>query len=51
MDKDQIADSAKNFAGKMEGALGDTAGDAKTQAAGRAHEATSTAQNLYGQTP
>ena len=49
MDKDQIADSAKNFAGKMEGALGDIASDAKTQAAGRAREATSTAQNLYGQ--
>ena len=49
MDKDRIADRAKDFAGKMEGALGDIAGDAKTQAAGRAREATSTAQNLYGQ--
>jgi uncharacterized protein YjbJ (UPF0337 family) len=49
MDKDRIAGSAKDFAGKVEGALGDIAGDAKTQAAGRAREATGTVQNLYGQ--
>ena len=45
MDKDRIAGSAKDFAGKVE----DTIGDAKTQAAGRVREATDTAQNLYGQ--
>jgi uncharacterized protein YjbJ (UPF0337 family) len=33
----------------VEGALCDIAGDAKTQAAGRAREATGTVQNLYGQ--
>ena len=49
MEKDRIAGSAKNFAGKVEGAVGDIAGDAKTEAAGRVREATSTAQNLYGQ--
>src|SRR6202166_4285390 len=49
MDKDRIAGSAKDFAGKVEGALGDIADDAKTQAAGRAREATGTVQNLYGQ--
>jgi uncharacterized protein YjbJ (UPF0337 family) len=49
MDKDRIADSAKDFAGKVEGALGDIAGDARTQAAGRAREATGSVQNLYGQ--
>src|ERR1700730_10459765 len=49
MDEDRIAGSAKDFAGKVQGALGDIAGDAKTQAAGRAREATGTAQNLYGQ--
>src|SRR5277367_6692831 len=49
MDKDRIAGSAKDFAGKVEGAVGDIAGDAKTQAAGRAREATGTVQNLYGQ--
>src|SRR5512141_3112650 len=49
MDKDRIAGSAKDFAGKVEGAVGDIAGDAKTQAAGRAREAAGTVQNLYGQ--
>ena len=49
MDKDRIAGSAKDFAGKVEGTVGDIAGDAKTQAAGRVREATGTAQNLYGQ--
>jgi uncharacterized protein YjbJ (UPF0337 family) len=49
MDKDRIAGSAKDFAGKVEGTVGEIAGDAKTQAAGRAREATGTVQNLYGQ--
>src|SRR6202166_3792539 len=49
MDKDRIAGSAKDFAGKVEGSVGDIAGDAKTQGAGRVREATGTAQNLYGQ--
>jgi uncharacterized protein YjbJ (UPF0337 family) len=49
MDKDRIAGSAKDFAGKLEGTVGDIAGDAKTEAAGRVREATGTAQNLYGQ--
>jgi uncharacterized protein YjbJ (UPF0337 family) len=49
MDKDRIAGSAKDFVGKVEGAVGDIAGDAKTQAAGRAREASGTVQNLYGQ--
>ena len=49
MDKDRIAGSAKDFTGKVEGAVGDIAGDAKTQASGRAREATGTVQNLYGQ--
>ena len=48
MDKDRIAGSANDFAGKVEGAVGDMAGDAKTQAAGRAREASGTVQNLYG---
>ena len=38
MDKDRIAGSAKDFAGKVEGAVGDMAGDARTQASGRARE-------------
>jgi uncharacterized protein YjbJ (UPF0337 family) len=49
MDNDRIAGSAKDFAGKVEGSVGDIAGDAKTQAEGRAREATGTVQNLYGQ--
>ena len=49
MDKDRIAGSAKDFAGKVEGAVGSMTGDAKTQAEGRAREAAGTVQNLYGQ--
>ena len=46
MDKDRIAGSAKDFAGKVEG---DVAGDVNAQAAGRMREAASAAQDLYGQ--
>jgi uncharacterized protein YjbJ (UPF0337 family) len=49
MDKDRIAGSAKDLAGKVEGAAGDIAGDAQTKNTGRAREATGTVQNLYGQ--
>lgn len=49
MDKDRIAGSAKDFAGKVESTVGDIADDAKTQAAGRVREEAGTAQNLYGQ--
>src|SRR4249919_1234437 len=49
MDKDRIAGSAKDFAGKVESTVGDLAGDAKTQAEGKAREAAGTVQNLYGQ--
>ena len=49
MDKDRIAGSAKDFAGKVEGAEGSMAGDARTQAPGLAREAEGTVQNLYGQ--
>ena len=49
MDKDRIAGSAKDFAGKVESTVGNSAGDARTQAAGGIREATGTAQNLYGQ--
>ena len=43
METNRIAGSAKDFAGKLEGAVGDIAGDAKTEAAGRVREATGTA--------
>ena len=49
MDKDRIAGSAQDFAGKVEGAVGDMTGNAQTQAAGRVREAEGTVQNLYGQ--
>ena len=49
MDKDRVAGSAKDLAGKVEGTVGDIADDAMTQAAGLVREATDTAQNLYGQ--
>jgi uncharacterized protein YjbJ (UPF0337 family) len=42
MDNDRIAGSAKDFAGKVEGAVGGMAGDAKTQASGVAREAAET---------
>ena len=49
MDKDRISGSAKDFVGKVEGAVGGLTGDARTQAEGRAREAAGTVQNLYGQ--
>ena len=49
MDKDRIVGSAKEFAGRAEGAVGDLADDAKTQASGKAREAAGAVQNLYGQ--
>ena len=49
MDKDRIAGSAKDFAGKIEGAVADATGNAQTQAAGRAREAVGSVQGLYGQ--
>ena len=49
MDKDRIAGSAKDVAGKVEGAVGDIAGNARPRPPGRAREAAGTVQNLYGQ--
>ena len=46
MDKDRIAGTAKDFAGQVEGAVGDLTGDSETQASGRVREATGKAQNL-----
>jgi uncharacterized protein YjbJ (UPF0337 family) len=49
MDKDRVAGSAKDWAGKVEGVAGDAIGDADTQAADRVREAAGKVQNLYGQ--
>jgi uncharacterized protein YjbJ (UPF0337 family) len=44
-----VQSSAKDVDGKVEGAIGDMAGNAQTQAAGHAREAAGAVQNLYGQ--
>jgi uncharacterized protein YjbJ (UPF0337 family) len=49
MDNDRSAGSAKDFVGKVEGAVGSMAGDAKTQASGLVREVEGFVQNLYGQ--
>jgi uncharacterized protein YjbJ (UPF0337 family) len=49
MDKDRIAGTAKDLAGKVEGGVGEMTGDKDTQASGRAREASGVVQNLYGQ--
>ncbi len=49
MDKDRIAGSAKDWAGKAEGAVGGLTGDTDTQAAGKVREAAGKVQNMYGQ--
>jgi uncharacterized protein YjbJ (UPF0337 family) len=49
MDKDRITGSAKDFAGRVEGAVGDMTGDTETEASGRVREAAGKAQNIYGQ--
>lgn len=49
MDKDRIFGTAKEFAGKAEGAIGEAAGDTQAQASGRVREAAGSVQDLYGQ--
>lgn len=49
MDENRVTGTAKSFAGKAEGAFGRAAGDAKTEASGRAREAEGVAQKIYGQ--
>ena len=49
MDKDRIAGSAKEFAGRVEGGVGETIGDTRMQGSGSAREAAGSMQNLYGQ--
>ena len=49
MDRDRIIGASKEFAGKVEGAAGDLAGNARMEASGRAREAAGTVQNFYGQ--
>jgi uncharacterized protein YjbJ (UPF0337 family) len=50
MDNDRIAGADMERAyRKAEGAVGEMAGESKTEASGRPHEAAGTVQNLYGQ--
>jgi uncharacterized protein YjbJ (UPF0337 family) len=49
MDKDRITGSTRDFASKVEGTVGNIAGDTKAQADGLARQATGAAQDLYGQ--
>jgi uncharacterized protein YjbJ (UPF0337 family) len=49
MDKDRIAGTAKDVAGKIEGGVGQMTGDKETETSGRAREASGVVQNLYGQ--
>jgi len=49
MDKDRIAGSAKELGGQAESLIGDAAGDATMQAAGRVRETAGAATNLFGQ--
>jgi uncharacterized protein YjbJ (UPF0337 family) len=49
MDKDRIVGSANGIGDKLEGAVSDATGDAKTEASGHVREAAGTAQDLYGQ--
>jgi uncharacterized protein YjbJ (UPF0337 family) len=49
MDEDRVKGAARSWAGKAEGAVGDVAGDADTEAAGRMRDAAGKVQNMYGQ--
>ncbi len=49
VDTDRITGAAKEFGGKVQGAVGDLTGSKHDQAEGRAREAAGRAENLYGQ--
>ena len=49
VDTDRITGAAKEFGGKVQGAVGDMTGSKRDSAEGRAREAAGKAENLYGQ--
>lgn len=49
VDTDRITGAAKEFGGKVQGAVGDLTGSHKDSAEGRAREAAGQAEGLYGQ--
>ena len=48
MDEDRIKGAATDFGGKVKDAVGGLTGDAKTQAEGKADQASGQLQNAYG---
>lgn len=48
MNEDKVTGTAKEVAGKVQGAAGDAVGDAKTKAEGTAREVSGKAQQAYG---
>ena len=48
MDEDRIKGAATDFGGKVKDVVGDLTGDAKTQAEGKADQASGQLQNAYG---
>ena len=49
MDENRIEGTARTFAGKVEGAVGDMTGDSKTQAKGMADRLAGRVQRTYGE--
>jgi uncharacterized protein YjbJ (UPF0337 family) len=49
MDENRLEGAARDVGGKIQDAVGDLTGDAKTQARGKANHAAGQAQNAYGQ--
>lgn len=49
MDENRTKGTAKNIAGRVEGAVGDLTGDAKIQASGLSRQVEGAAQDLLGQ--
>ncbi|GGE11128.1 UPF0337 protein [Aureimonas endophytica] len=49
MDRNRLEGAAKEFGGKVQGAIGDAVGSDGNSAEGRIREAEGAAQNLYGQ--
>ncbi|WP_246694892.1 CsbD family protein, partial [Methylobacterium sp. WL6] len=49
VDTDRVTGAAKEFGGKVQGAVGDLTGSKRDSVEGRAREAQGSAENLYGQ--
>ncbi|TNC07666.1 CsbD family protein [Methylobacterium terricola] len=49
VDSNRVSGAAKEFGGKVQGAMGSLVGDSETQARGKANEVEGSVENLYGQ--